>query len=216
MRTLHLFAVVFIVSISLASSGPISTSVLIASGGQGLAVAGSYTLNVSVGQPIVGAASSSAYQMCYGYWCNPLASSSGPSGYRVYLPLIVLTRDSNLDSFEPDNAYTAARPIGLDGTLQRHNFYPANDQDWVQLQVGPGTYIIATSNLITNTDTVLHLFASNGVTQLGMNDDCTIYTRASCLTWVSNISTMLYLQITPYDNTSIGPDRWYSLSVVQQ
>ncbi len=217
MRSLRLLALAFILSTSIASAGSISTSVLIAAGGQASAVAGAYRFGVSIGQPIVGRASSSAYQLCYGYWCNSLTYPGGPSGHRIYLPLVAHNYDPNQDRYEPDDTAQQAKPISTDGTLQSHNFYPAGDVDWVQLAVSPGTYVIQTS-VLSNTypDTVMALYASNGTTQLAFNDDCTPYTRASCLTYPSSISTTLYLKVWPYDTTSIGPDSWYSLSVVRQ
>ncbi len=59
------------------------------------------------------------------------------------------------------------------------------------------------------------LYASNGLTQLAFND-CTGFTRASCLTYVSSVATTLYLKVWPYDATSIGVDSWYGLAVVKQ
>jgi hypothetical protein len=81
--------------------------------------------------------------------------------------------------------------------------------------VPAGTFVINTSGLAANTDTVLRLYASNGVTQLAENDDCTLYTRASCITWTTSTSTTLYVQIAPYNSQSSGPDRWYDLTVVR-
>jgi hypothetical protein len=88
--------------------------------------------------------------------------------------------------------------------------------DWVRFDVGPGTYLIATSvNNNLYPDTMVALYANDGVTQLAFNDDCTGFTRASCLTYPSSVSTTLYLKVWTYDATSIGADSWYSLSVVK-
>jgi len=138
-----------------------------------------------------------------------------PTGGRIYLPILVRNFDPNVDRYEPDNVYSEAKSISVDGTLQHRNFYPVNDVDWARLDVTPGTYILTTSGLSLNTDTVLRLYASNGVTQLALNDDCSLTTRASCLTWTVSAATTLYLQVTPYNAQSVGPDRWYDLAVVK-
>jgi len=52
-------------------------------GGGGPAGSGSYAVNLTVGQTVIGDASSPNYQACLGYWCG----TAGP--WRVYLPLVV-------------------------------------------------------------------------------------------------------------------------------
>ena len=121
------------------------------------------------------------------------------------------------DAFEPDDSIAQAKVITTDGVLQTRNFYPAGDVDWVRLPIGPGTYVIAT-NISNNLypDTVLALYAANGLTPLATNDDCTNLTRASCLTYTSSVSTTLYLKVSPYDASSVGVNSWYGLAVVKQ
>lgn len=140
---------------------------------------------------------------------------AGPELRKVFLPLIFHNFDPARDRYEEDAPYSAAPSIPPDGSLQHRNFYPVNDVDWARLDVPAGTYIVNTSGLAANTDTVLRLYASNGVTKLAENDDCTLYTRASCLTWTTSATTTLYIQIAPYNAQSIGADRWYDLAVVR-
>ncbi len=134
--------------------------------------------------------------------------------HQAFLPLVFRDYDPARDAYEPDDTVAQAKPIQI-GEVQHHNFYPANDVDWVRLDATPGTYLINTLNLAANTDTILRLYASNGVTPLALNDDCTSATRASCLTWTATTSGTLYIQIAPYDANSIGPDRTYDLTVVR-
>jgi|YNPBryulayer2012_1023412.scaffolds.fasta_scaffold00493_10 hypothetical protein len=54
----------------------------IGSGG-GHAEAGSYTLDGTIGQPIVGQVASHPYDLCVGFWCG------GVTGLRLYLPLVL-------------------------------------------------------------------------------------------------------------------------------
>jgi hypothetical protein len=52
-------------------------------GGGGPASSANYAVNFTVGQTVIGSASSSSYQACLGYWC-------GAGGlWRVYLPLVL-------------------------------------------------------------------------------------------------------------------------------
>lgn len=183
------------------------------------AVSAQYTLAEVVGQPAIGKATSAAYTACYGYRCGLAAIPSAivPGHRFVYLPAIVRSAASQRDSFEPDDIFTEAHPISPDGSVQRRNFYPAGDVDWLRLSIGPGTYVIATSlGDSLYPDTMIALYASNGLTQLAFNDDCTGFTRASCLTYTSSVTTTLYLKVWPYDATSIGIDSWYGLAVVRQ
>lgn len=172
-----------------------------------------YAVSYAVGQPIVGAGTSTDYSTCYGSGCVPTVMQVT----RAYLPLIGRNAVSLRDAFEPDDTLAQAKTIRPDETVQTRNFYPAGDADWVRLEVGLGTYLIATSvanNLYP--DTIMALYASDGVTQLAFNDDCSGFTRASCLTHTSSVSTTLYLKLWPYDATSVGPESWYGLSVVRQ
>lgn len=177
------------------------------------AASSQYVAVYVLGQPNVGVGTSVNYSTCYGTGCV----LTGVQISRTYLPLIGRTETSLRDVFEPDDTLAQAKAIAPDTPSQTRNFYPASDVDWVRLAIGPGTYVIATS--VTNNlypDTVMALYASDGVTQLAFNDDCTGFTRASCLTYVSSMSTTLYLKVWPYDATSIGADSWYGLAVVRQ
>ena len=172
-----------------------------------------YAVSYTLGQPIVGAGTSTNYSTCYGAGCGLTAVQIT----RAYLPLIGRNAMSLRDAFEPDDTRAQAKVIMPDGSLQTRNFYPADDVDWVRFDIGPGTYLIATS--VANSlypDTVMALYAGNGFTEVAFNDDCTGFTRASCLTYTSSVSATLYLKLWPYDATSIGPDSWYGLSVVRQ
>ncbi len=188
------------------------TSNGVTAGGQ-RAASKQYVAAYVVGQPIIGTSSSANYQACYGFGCAQMPTRPA----RIYMPLIAHSVSTQRDAFEPDDTVAQAKSITIDGVPQQHNFYPAGDVDWVRFDVGPGTYAIATS--VSNNvypDTVLTLYAANGTTPLASNDDCTGYTRASCLTYTSSISTTLYLQVSPYDASSVGVDSWYGLAVVKQ
>jgi hypothetical protein len=208
------FLVLVVTTVALASqsSNYSMVSNVTASGGQ-RAASTPYVAAYVVGQPIIGTSTSANYQACYGFACAQAAAR----GSRLYLPLITRSTNSQRDAFEPDDVVAQAKSITTDGALQTRNFYPVGDVDWVRLPVEPGTYVIAT-NVSNNLypDTVLTLYAANGVTQLAINDDCTNLTRASCLTYASSVSATLYLKVSPYNASSVGVDSWYGLAVVRQ
>ena len=52
-------------------------------GGGGHAENGVYTLDGTIGQPLVGRASTAPYELCSGFWCGASA------GIWIYLPLIL-------------------------------------------------------------------------------------------------------------------------------
>ncbi len=54
---------------------------VIGSGG-GHAQAASYTLDGTIGQPVVGTAGSGPYELCSGFWCSAAVA------YGIYLPLV--------------------------------------------------------------------------------------------------------------------------------
>jgi hypothetical protein len=53
------------------------------SGGGGSASSTNYAVNLTVGQTVIGASSSTSYEACLGYWCG------GAAGHRIYLPLVL-------------------------------------------------------------------------------------------------------------------------------
>ncbi len=53
------------------------------SGGGGAASSTNYAVNFTIGQSVIGMASSTNYGGCLGYWCGAAAQ------YRVYLPLVL-------------------------------------------------------------------------------------------------------------------------------
>jgi hypothetical protein len=69
-------------------AAPVATTLeryVIGSGG-GQTQAGTYTLQGTLGQPVVGTNSRTPYDLCSGYWCGLGAEFIPPSHY-VYLPL---------------------------------------------------------------------------------------------------------------------------------
>ncbi|MDW8068161.1 MAG: hypothetical protein RML46_04545 [Anaerolineae bacterium] len=64
------------------ASGPPTIDWRVIGGGGGRVQAGTYILDGTVGQAVVGRAVGSTHDLCSGFWC-------GLAGYPVYLPLVL-------------------------------------------------------------------------------------------------------------------------------
>ncbi len=87
MRTLKKAVLVFLtgllltVGVALASNGA-SVEWSVVGGGGGRAEAGSYAVEGTVGQPVVGSATTNSSEVCSGFWCGATVE------YNLYLPLV--------------------------------------------------------------------------------------------------------------------------------
>lgn len=100
-----------------------------------------------------------------------------------------------LDSYEPDGSTGEAKGISA-GATQRRAFCADGDQDWVAFTGEAGThYRIDTLNLATGVDTYLRLYASDGATQLGW-DDNSGGGKASRLWFTPTSTGTYYIQAT--------------------
>lgn len=137
------------------------------------------------------------------------------------------------DFGEPDNTYQQARLVRTDGTLYPRRLEVAGDQDWIKFVVTAGTRaVIETSNLgdlvgnrlpdsgvaikgdvgAAAVDTVLHLYGTNGTTELAMNDDGG-QGLASKIDYTFATAGTYFAKVRGYANTSVGS---YSVSVTAQ
>jgi hypothetical protein len=116
----------------------------------------------------------------------------------------------NVDIYESDDTYSQAKIIPSDGTTQDHLNTPSSDEDWFQFNAIAGhPYDIRTmllndinqSDTAAN-DTLLYLYGTDGVTQLGFNDDVGYATwymgyyfyRESIITWTAPASGWYYVR----------------------
>ena len=58
-------------------------------GGGGHSEAGSYALDGTIGQPVVGVATDTGYELCSGFWCGVAAPAPPPPTHKVFLPIIM-------------------------------------------------------------------------------------------------------------------------------
>jgi len=109
------------------------------------------------------------------------------------------------DEFEEDNSMISASRISADGTVQRRNFTPMGDTDWVQFEVeNEGRYLIKTQG---NLDTYIELYNGNG-DLVEENDDGDDYNAM-----IERFLTpgTYYINVYPYGSS--GSDDIYELSV---
>jgi len=126
------------------------------------------------------------------------------------------------DSYEPDNAYTQAGTLLTDGTTQDHLNTPPTEEDWFRFNAVAGhPYDIRTmllndinSSDAAANDTLLYLYASDGVTQLGFNDDVgqitwymgNYFYRESIISWTAVTSGWYYVRELQW-----GPTAGYTI-----
>jgi hypothetical protein len=129
--------------------------------------------------------------------------------------LTVSTVPCQPDAYEQDNTYTAARGIPTDGSTQDRNFCGAGDVDWAKFVAQAGVnYVIKTSGLGPSCDTVIHLYASDGVTQLAANDDYGSG-MGSRIDFVFSTSDTYYVKVRHYNAGHSGAGTEYKISVKQ-
>jgi len=107
------------------------------------------------------------------------------------------------DSYEPDDSFTDASPITIDGAAQDHTIHIPGDQDYIQFNLTAGTwYKIETyDNGGTSMDTELYLYDST-YSDIGYNDDSNgVY---SAITYSCTNTGPYYAMVIGYDDTETG------------
>jgi hypothetical protein len=128
--------------------------------------------------------------------------------------LSVTASDCQADSSEEDDSYPKATLLALD-TAQSHNVCPASDEDWFKFAAEKGRiYVVQTSDLAADADTVLQLYDRDGTTLLGENDDHG-YTRASRIVWEAPANSDYFVRVRHHNVAASGKNTSYSLSVQQ-
>ncbi|HKZ84224.1 MAG TPA: hypothetical protein VJ793_11280 [Anaerolineae bacterium] len=138
---------------------------------------------------------------------------------KVYLPLVTRNFDPGTDRYEPNNTAPDAKSITI-GETQRHQIERPGDVDWARLDLVSGIYVISTDNLAQipggYMDTVMRLYASDGVTQLAYNDDCGGAGVSSCIVWEASSPSAVYIKVQNYFSQRGGRDYAYDLKVLRQ
>ena len=118
------------------------------------------------------------------------------------------------DAYESDNAYASARYIETDGAWQTHNVHAEGDQDWIRFAALPGIqYTLVTTNTGGHADTILHLYAPDGMTLLALNDNDRDNWPASRLVWSPAAGGVYYVKVDHGDTYAYGCTTTYGLSI---
>jgi hypothetical protein len=124
------------------------------------------------------------------------------------------------DGYEGDNDRFDAPILVADGGTQTHGFCAdpiscdVADQDWVQFDaVGGAPYLIQTSNLGPNSDTVLNLYSSDALTLLASSDDSGSGV-ASAISITLPADGTYYARVTHYNSGYLGSGTDYQVSVL--
>ena len=116
------------------------------------------------------------------------------------------------DSFEPDDSWADASLIQV-GETQTHNLHVEGDHDWVFFEAQQGrAYVIETSNLAYEIDTVVELYDQRG-NELASDDDGGEEYLASRLWWVATDGGRLYVMIRSFGDADEGPGTRYDVSL---
>lgn len=125
------------------------------------------------------------------------------------------------DTAGGDNGPGDARLIATDGTAATRNFCAdpltrtLGDQDWFRFRAVAGTrYHIRTEQLGPNADTVLSLYARNGVTLLASNDDSGAGLSAEVV-FTPTVAGDYFVQVRQYNTRVVGRESSYQLRIVE-
>ncbi|MGB7532205.1 MAG: NosD domain-containing protein [Halobacteriota archaeon] len=120
------------------------------------------------------------------------------------------------DAYEPDNNFSLANYISVDGKKQTHDFHVPGDHDWMKFNATKGnSYTIETSELGDESDTYLYFYDTDGITEIDNDDDNGIG-LASKIVWNCSISGTYYLMVQHYSSSAFGPETRYTISVTEK
>ena len=142
-------------------------------------------------------------------------SVPGVYGAAAVYDVAVYAATCTNDSFEEDDTPAQAAALAVGGAAQTHTFCPARDEDWANVEAtADQVYVVRTTNLGAASDTVLQLYAPDGVTLLAENDDYG-YTRASRIVFRPAESGAYRVRVRHHNIVASGAATQYDL-VAQQ
>ncbi|UCG66943.1 MAG: PPC domain-containing protein, partial [Deltaproteobacteria bacterium] len=121
----------------------------------------------------------------------------------LLLPSVVFADDHG-------NTYSAATPISTDGTLYDGEIEIGGDVDYFSFSAASGyRYVILTSQLVVLFDTFIHLYDTDGTTELASDDDSgqDLFSR---IVWQANSPGTYYVRVKHFNDTDTGT---YNISI---
>ena len=146
----------------------------------------------------------------YGFRLRAVDASNNREDYPSTAEAITAVQTCSTDNYESDdNLSSKAANLPL-SVSQNHNFCPANDVDWVKMDVTAGTrYMIVAASKGGGASMNLRLYAANQTTLL-VEKLATAFSQSNTILYNPTVSQTLYLQITPFDNRLAGDDVKYT------
>ncbi len=119
-----------------------------------------------------------------------------------------------IDLYEPDNTVEQAHLSDVNGPAQKHTLEPPSDLDWFSFEALAGwTYVLRTSDLIGETDTVLTLVDTDGKTVLATNDDETPSSRHSLIRWRASAAGRYFIMARDLYQTGLRGCLGYQMTL---
>ena len=116
------------------------------------------------------------------------------------------------DDYEPDDTCAQASSIATDGAAQSHTFHQYADKDWVYFTATSGTtYIIQTSNVGPDADTILELHDECELPPIA--DDENPFGSTAQIIWTVPADGTYYVKVYNHDPDQYGDDATYDLSI---
>ncbi|MEM7129847.1 MAG: trypsin-like serine protease [Chloroflexota bacterium] len=141
------------------------------------------------------------------------ASRFGSSDFGYDVSVSVTGTSVAEDEYETDDTFEQAQPIEPNSTEQSHTFHDPGDKDWLQFEALAGTtYLIKTSNLRGDADTIIALYESDGTTLIEENDDASDG-RTSLIEWTASSQGTYYILVRNYSDDRGDADIGYDIEL---
>lgn len=143
---------------------------------------------------------------------TPTSTRVVPSVTPLAVPTAAPQEQFAPDEWEPDGSAEEAHALEV-GVVQRHNLHVGGDSDWLYFEVQAGqTYVVETSELGREVDTVIRLFDGQG-NELASDDDGGDELLASRLWWTARDDGLLYVMVRGLSDTEVGRGTEYSVTL---
>ncbi len=126
------------------------------------------------------------------------------------LPALAVWPPATGVEVEPNDSYDIATPMPVDATIMEANYATGTDWDYYSVSLVSGTtYVFETGPaldaLSTNVDTYLHLYDTDGVSQITSDDDGGVQ-NFSRITYTAGTTGTYYIASRPYSEYWGGYD----------
>jgi hypothetical protein len=100
------------------------------------------------------------------------------------------------DAFEPDGSFAAADPIPVTGAPQERTFWTGLDEDFARFDAVAGqAYVVETTDLLSDANTSLVVYAPDQSTVLGSNADRTASDPSSRVAFTAAVTGVHYAKV---------------------